>query len=224
MRLFASSALVAITLSATAAAAADVAGLSWGQFVTGDTSEAQAPALELSTSNGKLLASIKVGDLSANADGEKTEASDTFNGQFLLTQPKRSNLETLHATIGGLIIKTAGSTARIDLAFGDIKKTVVWQDTDVKVERFETEVTAVIPGGRVPVPFPVEAILLVTKQANSGAVLLTVDTIKLELAPALVGSIGPDESKQKPTASLTLPARIAAQYSALYQTVIGLSD
>jgi hypothetical protein len=219
MRRFASSALVALALAGngiiTGSQAADVAGLSWGQFITGDTSDAPPPALELSTSQGKLNATIKVGGLSANVDGDKTDASDTFSGQFLLTQPKRSDLSSLRATIGGLIVKTAGSSARIDVRFGDIKKTIEWLDTDVKAERFETEVTAVIPGGRIPVPFPVEAILLVKKPAGSGAVLLTVDSIKIELAPALVGSIDRDNNMKKPTAPLTLPAKIVSQYFAL---------
>ncbi len=208
MRRFASYALFALALSATSAAAADVVGLSWGEFVT---SEAQAPMLELSAAQGKLQASIKIGDLGANADGNKTEASDTFNGQFLLTQPKRSDLGSFRVTIGGLIVKTSGASARVDLTFGNIKKTIEWLDADVKAERFETEVTGVIPGGRVPVPFPVEAIILVKKPADSGAVLLTVDTIKIELAPALVGSTDPDGDNEKPTAPSALPAKIALQ-------------
>jgi hypothetical protein len=185
--------------------AADVAGLTWGQFVTGTTSEAQSPNVDLSSEQGKLRAKIRVGDLSANADGEKTNASATFSGEFLLTQPKRSDLGSFRATISGLIVKTAGSTARIDLAFGDIRKTIEWQATDVKSERFEQVITAVVPGGRVPVPFPVSALLLTSKPADSGAVLLTLDTIDIELAPILVGD------NAKPTAPWVLPAAMLAR-------------
>ncbi len=185
--------------------AADVAGLTWGQFVTGTTSEAQSPSVDLSSEQGKLRAKIRVGDLTANADGEKTNASATFSGEFLLTQPKHSDLGSFRATISGLIVKTAGSTARIDLAFGDIRKTIEWQATDVKSERFEQVITAVVPGGRVPVPFPVSALLLTSKPADSGAVLLTLDTIDIELAPILVGD------NAKPTAPWVLPAAMLAR-------------
>jgi hypothetical protein len=199
------SAAWASCLTTPVANAADVAGLTWGQFVTGNTSEAQSPNVELSSVHGKLLAKIRVGDLSANADGDKTNASATFTGEFLLTQPKHSDLGAFRATIGGLIVKTSGSTARIDLTFGDIKKTIEWQTADVKSERFEQVITAVVPGGRVPVPFPVSALLLTTKPADSGAVLLTVDSIEIELAPALVGE------NAKPTAPWMLPAAMLAR-------------
>jgi hypothetical protein len=122
-----------------------------------------------------------------------------------LTQPRRSDLGSFRATIGGLIVKTAGSTARIDLAFGDIRKTIEWLPAEVKSERFEQVITAAVPGGRVPAPFPVSVLIMANKPADGGAVLVTVDSIEIELQPALVGE------STKPTAPWVLPAAMLAR-------------
>ncbi len=205
MRKFVVSAVLATTLMASGVFAADLAGLNWGQFVTSETSESQSPVVELASENGKLKARIKVGDFAANADGATTNASATFAGEFLLTQPRNTDLGSLRATIGGLIVKTSGSSARIDVAFGDVKKTIEWANAEVKSERYEHVMTATVPGGRVPVPFPVSALILTSKPADSGAVLLTVDSIEIELGPALVGE------NAKPATPWVLPAAMIAR-------------
>ncbi len=211
MRRFVGVVVVSGLLSVASAFAADLAGLSWGEFVFDETGGAKPPVVSVASHKGTLSADMKLDGVVANADVEKTEASAVFTGQFLATQPKRVELGSFKATVSGLIVKTAGTTARIDFSFGDIKKTVEWQDADVKSERYTTEIVAAVPGSRIPVPFPVTALLLAKKADSTGTVLITVDSIKIDVGPALVGETSPELNKQNPTPPQAVPDEFASR-------------
>jgi hypothetical protein len=194
MRLFVRLVLVCLIALASSgfARAADISALSWGDFITLESSDGVASKFDMKA-DGKLSASMIIEGLAANADGEKTEGSSTFTGQFLVAQPGRAELGAFRAEVTGLIVKTTGASARADIQLGSFSKTIEWPEDGVNAQRFTNEITGVFNAGRLPSPFVVSAILLVKKPADKGSVLLTVDKITMEAAPALVGQI------QRPT-------------------------
>ena len=159
--------------------AADLVDLRWGDF-TPDLEGAMVPSdIVVSSQNGEMTLSMALKSLVANADGTKTEASSSFSGNFAVMQPDYIALPSLRVELEGLIIKTPGSTARIDVTIGSEQKTVEWKGDATLAERFKTSIIATVEKGQLPSPFPVAASVYVSKSRDGGAVLVSIDTIKL---------------------------------------------
>ncbi len=187
-------------------AAADISGLSWGQFLASDANSAKATSITPDTKPRALSVSMVVEDFSANAEGEKTEATASFTGSFLITQPAKVQLSKLHATVSGIVVKTPGSTIQLELSFGPAKSTVSWAETETKSERFTHDVDMIIPDGHLPSPFDVSALAFVKKPGKEGAALVTLDKITIDIGEALVG-----ENDKKPALPVAAPALVASK-------------
>ncbi len=199
-----------LALAAAPSVAADLMSLSWGDFVTTHDGPAKAVGLDIKTDESELTADVKIEGFTATADGEKTDAAATFSGHFLLTQPKSADLSSVKVVVSGLIIKTAGTDARLDMQFGGIAQTIEWQAAEIKNERFEKTLTLLVPGGRLPTPFDISAILLVKRNDNTGAVLISVDSLRLEAGPTLIGQNWPGQY-ELPTLRWAMPAEFASR-------------
>jgi hypothetical protein len=199
---------VASVLFALAApvAAADISGLSWGEFLASDAGSAKATSITPNNGTRLLSVSMVVEDFSANAEGEKTEATASFTGSFLVTQPAKVQLSRLHATVSGIIVKTPGSTVDLALSFGPAKSTISWADVETKSERFTRDVDMILPDGRLPSPFEVSALAFVKKPGKEGAALVTLDKITIEIGEALVGA-----NDKKPALPEAAPALVASK-------------
>jgi hypothetical protein len=204
---------------------ADMTGLSWGNFVAADNNEAEVTADASGSSARELAVTLQLNGFAANADAAKTEASATFSGQFLVTQPKHADLNTMRITVGGLIIKTSGTTARVDITVGSATVRQDWATDVVRSERYVAVFNSAIVGGRLPSPLPVNLNGFVQRGGEGGAVLVTVDSVKLEITPTLVSDYRyRGQKRTKPTERLALPAVVVANMTASDQTVIGLKD
>ena len=216
MRLSSCAMWVALSLAVVAGAqpsayAADLAGLSWGDFTLNDVSTSSVRALSPTVSGQTMSAGIELEGFSATAEGEKTEASATFSGQFLLTQPKRVALQQMRVIMRGLIIKAERSTVRLEVKIGDVAKSIEWTETESKTGRYESVITETIPNGRLSSPLPVSAVATVYRPTGASGALVSIDTIRLEFATPMLSKL-PDDYRpdnNKLAKDIPVPAYVA---------------
>jgi hypothetical protein len=177
---------LAMTAGGISAIAADLAGLNWGEFRLAADSGAKPKSVDTAAADNELTLSMKIDKLVANADGAKTEASAAMEGEFVVEQPRRIALNSMRIELTGHIVKTEGTTAELVVNIGDIRKTLEWKSSDVKSGIFNEVMNVTVPNGELPVPFPVSATATVTKPADRGAVLLTLEEIKVTVGPSKV--------------------------------------
>jgi hypothetical protein len=180
---------VVLVFGCTAQAiSADLASLEMGEFVTSSDSEITPKSVSIDSKREALHFSMKLDSLAATADGSKMEGSSTFSGNFTVMQPYNVSLPVAKIELKGHIVKTAASTARLDIIVGDAKEKIIWDENEVAAGVFDKTLNVVIANGVVPVVFPVSATLLVTKSPGSGAIFISLDSIDVEIGPQRVAS------------------------------------
>jgi hypothetical protein len=167
---------------------ADMASLEMGEFVTSSESPISPKSVSTDSQREALHFSMKLDTLSATADGSKLEGSSTFSGNFTVLQPYNVSLPVAKIQLKGHIVKTAASTARLDIIVGDAKEEIIWEENEVAAGAFEKTLNVVVANGQVPVVFPVSATLLVTKSPGSGAIFVSLDSIDVQIGPQRVAS------------------------------------
>ena len=178
---------VALTYCFTAQAlSADLASLEMGEFVTSSDSAISPKSVSIDAKREALHFSMKLDALAATADGTKMEDTSTFSGNFTVMQPYNVTLPTAKIELKGHIVKTAASSARLDIVVGDAKEKIIWEENEVAAGLFDKTLNVVIANGVVPVVFPVSATLLVTKSVGSGAIFVSLDSIDVEIGPQRV--------------------------------------
>ena len=188
-RVFGASLIVAALFSVTAKAA-DFISLEWGDFKL-DAESAVAPkSVSVVNGNGELSLAMTLDSLVANADGAKTEGSSSFSGEFLVQQPHYVNLPAVNIELKGHIIKTSGSTARLEVTIGNTTQTLTWAANEVVSAPFAKTLTTPVATGQLPAPFPIGASAFVTKQAGDGAVLVSLESIDVKIGRLRVASNG----------------------------------
>jgi hypothetical protein len=118
-----------------------------------------------------------LGPLVANADGAKREGSASAEANLIVVEPGSVSSSNMIIELSGHVVKTAQTTARIDVRIGDIRRTVSWKTDDVESGRFNIEFNATITGTKVPDYFPVSAIALVTNNSDGGAAMVSLTKI-----------------------------------------------
>ncbi len=172
----------------TQAFSADLVSLEMGEFVTSSESEIAPKSVSIDSKREALHFSMKLDSLAATADGSKTEGSSTFSGNFTVMQPYNVLLPVATIELKGHIIKTAASSASLDIIVGDAKERIVWDENDVVAGPFVKTLNVVIANGVVPVVFPVSASLMVTKSTGSGAIFVSLDSIDVQIGSQRVAS------------------------------------
>jgi hypothetical protein len=180
--------LVAVALFSVAARAADFISLEWGEFKLDPESAVKPKSVSVVNGNGELSLSMALDMLVANADGSKTEGSSSFSGEFLIQQPHYVTLPAINIELKGHIIKTAGSTARLEVTIGNTKDTISWSATEVLAAPFSKSITTPIAAGMLPAPFPINASAYVSKDAGGGAVLVSLESIEVKIGHMRVAS------------------------------------
>lgn len=173
--------MVAVLSFSTDATSADLSSLEIGNFNAGFQSAVKPKSVTVKNGPKQLSFALKLNALVANADGSKTENSAGMNGSFVVVQPSNLPLSSMTIELQGHIVKTAGSTATLDITIGGVLKTITWGPDDVVSKVFNIKLNEPIPNGVVPVILPVSAIALVTKNADEGAVLVSLESIKVNL-------------------------------------------
>ncbi len=160
---------------------ADLTSLEMGEFVTSSESPISPKSVSIDSQRQALHFSMKLDTLSATADGSKMEGSSSFSGNFTVLQPYNVSLPVATIQLKGHIVKTAASSATLDIIVGDAKEKIVWEENEVAAGLFDKTLNVVIANGQVPVVFPVSATLLVTKSPGSGAVFVSLDSIDVQI-------------------------------------------
>ena len=106
-----------------------------------------------------------------------------------MEQPNYVSLPFMRIQLHGQIVKTEGSSARLEITIGGVQKTIDWPEDKSVAEQFSTTIDAAVPGGELPVPFPVSAVVSVKKPAGSGAVLVSLDKIDVKIGQQRVATI-----------------------------------
>jgi hypothetical protein len=172
-----------------AAYAADLGGLEWGKFRVAMESPSKPKDVATTASEKELTLSMTLEKLIANADGGKTEDSASMEGEFVVGQPRTLRLNSMKVELVGHIVKTEGTSAQLTVKIGGMEKSFEWKPADVKSGQFTEVMTVTIPNGELPVPFPVSALATVNRTKEQGAVLLTLDQIKVTIGPSRVAEV-----------------------------------
>jgi hypothetical protein len=181
--------VAAVLCAGGAVKAADLAGLTWGEFRLAAESTGKPKSVDTDSKGKELNLSMNLEKLVANADGAKTEASASMEGEFVVEQPHSVPLHSIRIELIGHIVKTEGTTAQLTVNIGEIQKTLDWKAADVKSGMYDEVMTAAVPNGELPAPFPVTASVTVTKPADKGAVLLSLETIKVTIGQSRVAQL-----------------------------------
>jgi hypothetical protein len=190
IRVVLSSAVIALTLFSTTAKAADLVSLEMGEFTIDSESPVKPKSISVTNGSNQLTFSMQLDTLVANADGAKTEASSSMTGNFVVMQPHKQSLPAMTIQLRGHIIKTVGSTARLDLTIGNNKKTIEWKADEVAAKTFDITLNEVVANGELPVPFPISAFAVVNKTAGAGAVLVSLESIDVNISQLKVADRG----------------------------------
>jgi hypothetical protein len=185
-----SAAFVVVTLLGASAKSADFASLEWGEFRQDAESAVKPKSVSVVNGQEDLSVAMTLDTLVANADGAKTEDSSSFSGEFLIQQPHYVTLPAVDIELKGHIIKTAGSTARLEVTIGNTRETITWAANEVASGAFSKSITSPIAKGQLPAPFPVSAAVFVNKEAGSGAVLVSLESIDVKIGRVRLASNG----------------------------------
>ncbi len=185
--------IVAVAASVSAHAA-DVAGLDWnGEFLVATESALAPKSVMVGRTADALTFDLEMDSLQANADAAKLEDSSAFSGQLVILKPSQVKRPTITAKIFGHVIKTAGTTARIDVVIGNQSKKIEWNAAAVLSGTFEESIVVTAPDRNLVEPLAVSAIVLVNRPADGGAIAVTIEKITVAVTEATsVASLSPD--------------------------------
>jgi hypothetical protein len=181
VRMLLSAGLVLASVFGGPAGAADLVSLDWGEFNLDAESAVKPKTVTVKTGKDQLSLSMELDSLVANADGVKTEASSSFAGQFSIQQPDYVSLPSIRFELRGLIVKTAGSTASLDVSIGSMTKTISWKEDEVLSEPFSASFSGTVPDGQLPSPLPISVLAFVKKAPGGGAVLVSLEKIDVQI-------------------------------------------
>lgn len=179
-------ACIGFALMGGASKAADFISLEWGEFNIDSESVVKPKTLAFVNGRERLGLTMTLDTLVANADGAKLEASSSMTGDFVIQQPHSLSLPAMVVELSGHIIKTAGSTAHMEVTIGASKKVVDWASADVQSGPFTITMNEAVPNGQLPAPFPISALVLANKDPGGGAVLISLDKIDISLGQVRV--------------------------------------
>jgi hypothetical protein len=171
----------AISLFGNVAIAADLVSLEMGEFNIDSESLVKPTSVSVVNGQNQLKFSMTLDALVANADGGKTEAASSMTGSFLVQQPHKLSLPSMTIELRGHIIKTAGSTARLDVTIGDNKHTIDWKADETAAKSFDVVLSETVANGELPASFPIAASAVVSKNVDGGAVLVSLESIEVTI-------------------------------------------
>jgi hypothetical protein len=173
----------------TSVSAADVASLQIGDFTAISDGLATTESKFGSSDDKEQQLFLKINGFEVAANGKQTEAYSNFSGQFEVAQPESAPVKQMLIDVSGLVIKTPGSTAQIELKIGGVTKVVSWAETENVAQVFNETISADLPNGRLPAPFPVEAVATVKRPADGGSVLVSLKEIKVRMGGLATATI-----------------------------------
>lgn len=142
-----------------------------------DTQASAQPETTVKANDADLDMSWVLGPLVANADGEKREGSASAEGNLIVAEPGAVVSPEMVIELTGHVIKTFDTNVRIDIKVGTIHRTVVWTADEIHAGKFKISLNARMQDGPLPEYLPVSALVFATKNASSGAAMVSLDSI-----------------------------------------------
>jgi hypothetical protein len=137
---------------------------------------------------GDVQLSVAPKAFEANADGDKQEDSASLIRKLAVPKKSRGYRSDMRVTITGHIIKTSGSTARVDVSAGAAKHSFTWPADEEKSGKFNISFNYTMPQGNLPAMVPLSAIAFVTKEKKAAVVLVTIDKIDIVFSDTRVAT------------------------------------
>jgi hypothetical protein len=194
-------AVALVALFGVAAHSADLVSLGWGEFTVDADSPTKPKSWDAKAGRDGMDLAMVFNDLTAKADGDVKEHSASMSGHFAVHQPQSVALTNLHIELRGSIVKTAGSTARVDVTVGNAQGSIEWPENEVAAGPFTRPIDVAVEGGQLPNPFTISAVASAKKLSENGAAIVTLEEIKVTAGSANVA----DGMKQKVSEN-TVPA------------------
>jgi hypothetical protein len=115
--------------------------------------------------------------LVATSDGSKNEGSASQTTNLVVTESDFEAEPEMVIELSGHVVKTLGTTARIDIKIGKNHRTVAWTSDDIEAGKFSVTLTEKIPNGPLPAYLPVSALAFVTKPGKNGAAMVSLEKV-----------------------------------------------
>lgn len=119
--------------------------------------------------------------LVANSDGPKREDSASVEANLIVVEPGQVSQSTMAIELTGHIVKTARTTARLDIQIGGSYRTVAWTSDEVRAEKFTISLNEPMKAGELPGYFPVSALAFVTKESKEGAAMVSLEKVTVRV-------------------------------------------
>lgn len=119
--------------------------------------------------------------LVATADGSKKEGSASVEGNLLVLEPGYVTSPYMIIELTGHVVKTEGSTARIDINVAGKARQVTWDIDEVKSGAFTIRLNETLSEGNLPAYFPVSAIAFATKAKRNAVVMVSLGKVRIRI-------------------------------------------
>jgi hypothetical protein len=147
-----------------------------------DKQVSMTPDVQIPSVGKEIDLSWVLDPLSANADGKKKEGSASVEGNLVVLDPGTVSSPYMVIELEGHIVKTAETTARIDIKVAGKNHTVTWPLDDVKSGTFKVTLDSSMQEGKLPATIPVSAIAIVTNASKKGgAAMVSLERIKIRV-------------------------------------------
>lgn len=198
---------LAVAIAVSPVLAADFVNLEWGEFKLAFDSTAKPKSVTSLNKDGDLGMSMALEGFTASADGAKMEGSSSLAGEFVIQQPSYAKLPAMSVQIRGTLIKTAGTTAELIVNIGSAEQRIEWKPEEVSSGPYSKILSVDIKDGQVPVPFPVNVQAFVKRPNQTGAVLLTVESIDIRVGqPSVANYFTPDHREETQALAIAPPS------------------
>jgi hypothetical protein len=141
--------------------------------------------------------------LVANSDGAKLEDSASVEANLVVTDPGYVAEPVMIIELTGHVVKTARTTARLDIRIGDTKRTVSWNADDVQSGKFKISINEPMLEGKLPDYYPVSALAFVTKDGKDGASMISLEKVVVRLGKIRVAGKQKDPATSEVTGSIS---------------------
>jgi hypothetical protein len=178
--------IMLVALLGVAAQSADLVRLDWGDFTLESDSQNKPKSYDAKAGPGGMTVSMTFDTLTAKADGKVNDASASMSGHFTVHQPRSASMPDLRIELRGRIVKTKGSTARIDVTIGNEQRSIEWSESEEVADAFVRTFNASIEGGQLPNPFTISATASAKKTTDHGAAVITLESLSVEAGSSKV--------------------------------------
>ncbi len=119
--------------------------------------------------------------LVATADGPRKEGSASVEGSLIIHEPGYVTSPYMIIELSGHVVKTAGSTARIDIKIAGKSRKVVWDVDQIESGAFTIKLNETLDEGSLPAYFHVSALAFATKTKRGAVAMVSLEKVRIRV-------------------------------------------